>query len=558
MNPGLHTIFHQSLAILTSKERLQFKLLALFNLLTSLVDIATLAVLLLIVDFYANSGESVHFNLLPAWMINDHSLWLLFFFLILFSTKNILAFFIYRRQFRFIGNVSNRLSATKLENYLSGDFTNYINTDSSEQIRRISYQPTEFCYYVLSAILQIFTEFILVSLAILGIALYDPDLFFLLSVVLLPPVIIVFYLIRKRLRSTSIQGRTSSEKSLQHLREALHGYIESNIYDKKHFFLKRYTHFQQQFNQYLSESMIIQGMPHRIIEVFAVTGLFLLIAFTRGSSDTANANLVQIGAFMAAAYKIIPGVVRILNLSGQTKIYGFTLENLSRSTPLKKGSGKTPNEMIQTIEFKNVCFGFNDRDILLDFNLKISAGELIGMKGYSGLGKTTMINLLLGLLTPRSGEILYNNRPLDPESRQSFWPMVSYVKQEHFLLHDTIQKNITLDDDHYDPQRLEKVIQMAGLDDLLGKYPEGERKIITENGKSLSGGQRQRIAIARALYKDPQLVILDEAFNELDEDSEERLLTEFGRLAENGKMVLLVSHRQKGLAHCSKIITFDA
>ena len=167
------------------------------------------------------------------------------------------------------------------------------------------------------------------------------------------------------------------------------------------------------------------------------------------------------------------------------------------------------------------------------------------------------MNLLLGFHSPLKGEILVNDMVADSESLKQYWPSISYVRQQPFLIHDTILKNITLDETGYDKEKLESAVKISGLNELISKLPGGLDKVITENGKNISGGQQQRIALARALYKDAELILLDEPFNELDEASEIALLEHFRDLANGGKLVIIITHNTKSFTYCDKIASLN-
>jgi ABC-type transport system involved in cytochrome bd biosynthesis fused ATPase/permease subunit len=184
-------------------------------------------------------------------------------------------------------------------------------------------------------------------------------------------------------------------------------------------------------------------------------------------------------------------------------------------------------------------------------------GEFIGVTGPSGRGKTTMMHLLLGFLKEAEGAIYINDKLSDAESRKNYLQKISYVKQQNFLINDTIEKNIMLDDGGFDKEKMKAVIEISGLENLIELYGEGANKTISENGKNVSGGQRQRIAIARALYKDADMVILDEPFNELDNASEMMLLKHFKNKAAQGKIIILITHKQESLNFCDKIISLN-
>jgi ABC-type multidrug transport system fused ATPase/permease subunit len=287
-----------------------------------------------------------------------------------------------------------------------------------------------------------------------------------------------------------------------------------------------------------------------MIEVFAVLGLFVLIALGRSAGNNSADTFVAVGAFLAAAYKIIPGVVKILNISGQVKTYWFTVEDLYEGLrKFRYPEGRPPDTAIRSIAFNKVGFRQQETPIVNRLDLCLGPGEMLGLSGTSGRGKTTIVNLLLGFLSPDEGTILINEEEAQSAGRRRFWSRIAYVKQQPFLLHDTVCNNITMTDGAFDKDRLEEIAAIAGTESLT--------KLITENGKNISGGQRQRIAFARALYKDADLLILDEPFSELDEQAEKEMLNHCLHLTRQGKMILLITHNKHNLSLCHKTILLD-
>jgi ABC-type multidrug transport system fused ATPase/permease subunit len=374
---------------------------------------------------------------------------------------------------------------------------------------------------------------------------------------LLPAVALLAFFSRRRLKSVRRDIKTSGEKSLQHLREALGGFVEGNLYGSIPFFARRYGRSQADLNDHLSILQILQGIPSRLIEAFAVIGLFILIVFAKWSGNARATSYITLGAYLASAYKIIPGLVRIFNISGQIKTYRFTVEDLvvEAGRPQRAAAPATPP--ISSVMFRKIGFSQPQGRVLKDLDLCLHSGQIVGLSGASGRGKTTIVNLLLGFYRPQEGEILINGQPADPDLLRSYWRHMAYVQQHSFLLHDTILKNIILSDEQYDAERLRKAVEAAGLKQLASSSEEGLNKMITENGKNISGGQRQRIAFARALYKDADLLILDEPFSELDGETEEKMLCHCRRLAGDGKIVLLITHNKKNLFLCHQTLLLD-
>jgi len=549
----LKKITDNILAILNRKEKHKLGLLIFLNFIISIIDIASLALLLFVVNFYTKQFPVNH-SFLPKNLSDQNSILLIAIFLLFFSLKNIAGYFIVQAQYQFVYKTASRISENNLLNYLEGNYQDYVNIDSSVLVRKITHEPIEFAHYVLAGMQQLITEAMLVLLTVLAILFFSAKLFLLLFVILLPAVIAIAFFIKKRLKSVRANVKTKGEKSLQYLQESISGFVESNIYDKNDFFVQRYAVHQQSLNKYLAELQITQGISARAIEAFAILGLFILIAANKLLGNGNTIELTTIGAFVAAAYKIIPGIVKILNTSSHMKAYSFTLDSLMEQVKVNNKVTRKGANKIQSVSFENVSFDFNGKELFNNINIEINKSDFIGISAVSGKGKTTIANLLLGFLEPTDGSISINEVLCNKTARKYYWNDLAYVKQQTFLIHDSILKNIVLGDEEYDKQKLQKVLKISGLDILMKKIPEGIEKIITENGKNISGGQRQRIAIARALYKNASLIILDEPFNELDEESEYAILEYLRCLSKSGKMIVLITHNKKSLSFCSKMI----
>jgi len=552
------SILKNSANILSSLEKKKAIQLIFFDVITSLLDIGFLICLLFLVNFFTNQPQKNSHSILLLGMKMHSPLLVFGMFFMLFATKNFFGFHVMKLQVNFAYGVASRLSARNIEQYLEGNYLDYVNTDSSVFIHQTSEQPIQFAHYVLSGIQQIFSQSVLILFSISAVLIYNPVLFLMLLLILVPAVVTVAFFMKKKLSETRNKAKPLSEKTIQHLKEALTAFVESNVYQKRDFFSKRYSGAQAKFNDLLSDQLVIRNIPSRLIEVFMVFGLGILVMIESFDVHSGSGNLMIIGAFVAAAYKIIPGIVKMMAASSQIKSYSFTVSELLQS---QKRSGRKIAEIknpvhVTTIEFCNVSYSYGDKKILHNFSCFMQKGEMIGLSGLSGKGKTTLINLLLGLLSPDDGYILINDRVSNLQERQNLWKSISYVKQQPMLIHDTVLKNITLDDKECDHKRLEEILQVTGLKTLL-QIDNGFNKVITENGKNLSGGQRQRIAIARALYKNAGVIILDEPFSELDKNSEELLVYYFKKLATSGKIVLLITHNKESLSFCHKIISLD-
>ncbi len=542
--------------VLTAAEKRQFWIQIFLNIIISITDVASLALLLLVINFYISNAADSRLGFLPEWMLDRDSAILVAFFFIVFSIKNLLGILISSAQYKFNSQVAVRISLNKLTNYQQSEFSEFINIDSSSHIRKIAMHPFEFCQHVLSGMQQVIIQSMLILLTITAIILYNAQLFLLILVMLLPPVIFVFFYIRKQMAATRKNIHSSNERSYQYLLDALKGYVEGNIYQRNNFFLDRFNNARQEFSRHLFNSISVQNMPNRIIETFAVLGLFVLIVIAKWTHVNDSSALITLGAFMAAAYKIIPGLVKVINSYGLMRTYDSSVTELE--TPKReKDINVKQAEPFQTLDLKNINFQYGDHCVLNKFSLSIKKGDFIGITGKSGKGKTTILNLMLGFITPTEGGVFINDRSILAAEIKSYWPYISYVRQQAFLIHDTISRNITLQEKGYNDERLKMTLSVSGLTDLIEQSPEGLAKMIAENGRNISGGQQQRIAIARALYKDAELILLDEPFNELDEASTTCLVKHFQQMAATGKAIVMITHDTKCLSFCNKVVSLN-
>lgn len=553
-------IIKNTLRVLDKKEKKQFGIFILLDILINVADVLSLICLLWVVQYYIQPSDNKYANFLPAWVADRSSVWLITIFVLFFTIKNWLGYVITRSGLSFISKIAVRISRDNLAKYQNAKFSEFIQTDSSAHIRHASFQPFDFAQYMLSGMQQVITQSSLIAITILAIVVFNAKLFLLVSLILLPPSILIFSLVKKKLSLARKQIQVSNERSFQYLLDALKGYVEGNIYNRNDFFLNRFITTRGQFSKQLFNSIALQGMPTRIIEIFAVLGLFILIVISTWGTGSDEATLITIGAFMVAAYKIIPGIVKLINGIGQMKAYEFSMdsEKANRYEVNKLENQSNSHSGITSIEFKNVYFKYADQSILNNLSFELKPGDFFGITGASGKGKTTIMNLLLGFLHASKGEIIVNNIPSKEDQIKIYWPYISYVRQQAFLIHDSMLKNITLEESGYDELLLQEAIKVSGVEKMIEEFSEGLEKLVTENGKNISGGQQQRISIARALYKNASVILLDEPFNELDELSTKTMLEHFKRLAESGKIIIMITHDSQSLSYCNKVISLDA
>ena len=536
--------------LLLRRERKKFLLLALADLLVNIADILSLAALLFLVRFYI--GESALPSLFQGRIAADDN-WPVFVFLGIFAGKNALAFIIAKNHYRFSAEVSTRLAQQQLRKYQLGDYKNFVEENEASHIRSIAFQPFEFGQYVLSGLQQLITQCSLVLIAAVAIAWFNAQLFLLLLLVLLPPALLASYLVRRKLRVLRRSITEANQLSFRHLLDALKGWVEGNVYGGNKSLEDRYAASRGWFGRSLFDTVAWQTLPARFIELFAVAGLLGLIVLVRWQGQAGPESFIILGAFLAAVYKIIPGLVKIINTAAQLKAHGNTVRSLQKSIEIRPAQFK---ESVHSIRLDNISFHYDQQRIIQNLNLELERGDFVGISGASGTGKTSLLHLLLGFRTPVSGSISVNNKR-SATALQPYWSAVAYLQQRSFLLNDTILRNITLSDDPVDEERLHTALKISGLDRIIRSLEDGLQHIIAENGKNISGGQQQRLCMARALYKKADVLLLDEPFNELDEKAEQELLQHLSLLAATGTIIVMISHHAASLSYCSKIISME-
>jgi ABC-type multidrug transport system fused ATPase/permease subunit len=268
---------------------------------------------------------------------------------------------------------------------------------------------------------------------------------------------------------------------------------------------------------------------------------------------------------VGATFRLLPSINRILSSLQNIKYYKSSLEIISNELV---GASKNLNEkeilvgeidFKKSLELKHISFSYKDNNpILENIDLKINKGELIGIIGQSGAGKTTLINIIVGLLTQNSGKIFLDGNELSHDKINLWKCKIGYVPQDVYLIDDTIEKNIAfgIDADKINSQNIEKSISQSQLKSFINQLPNGINTIVGERGVQISGGQRQRIGIARALYNDAEFLVLDEATSSLDVETETEFINAVLSLKRN-KTILIITHRLSTIENCDKIFKID-
>ena len=479
---------------------------------------------------------------------------------IFFLVKNLISTYIIYYQNKFINNLSVSLIHKQYTKILNKDYNYFIQNNSNYIIRDISTIPSEFAAGFLLPLINLTTELIVATFIIIGIAFYNINIFFILILVVLPTAFIFYSLIKKKIEIMGEEVNSVRSKTFKTMFEAIFGIDELKINNKEEYFIKRSVKPLVFLHNIYIKLNTLKSLPNKIIEtiaVFSIAVIYITLTLQNYQSSTFITILIT---FATAAYRLMPGINRILLclIEIKSKNYVFkTLLEFKHDKEYKKRNIKENKlKFEKNIVFENVNFFYeNEREKVLDnFCLTISKGEKIGIIGESGGGKSTFLKILSGLIFHKSGKFLIDTKTLDLNEIYKLRNIIGYVKQDFYLLDGSLAENIAfgynLSDIDY--EKLHKTIEMAQLTSVVEKLKFGVKTNIGEFGSNLSGGQKQRIAIARALYKEAEILIFDEATSALDDNTESEIIETINSLSDK-LTIIMVAHRKSSLKFCDKI-----
>lgn len=374
----------------------------------------------------------------------------------------------------------------------------------------------------------------------------------------------VMYLTRRHLNDNSKSIAEKSDLMVKSLQEGLEGIREVLINNNQQFYTKLYRNSDLQMRQATWRNEMITSSPRFIMEALGISIVAIFAFFATLQLGGINQFLPVLGAFVLGAQKLLPVIQKAY--ASYTRIKGarFSLIDVIEllDQPLPKYANlpsPVPNKFDHSIELNNLSFRYIDNSpwILRNVNLTIDKGTVVGIIGKTGCGKSTILDIIMGLLSPTEGKLLVDSEIIDSETKRSWQTHISNVPQHIYLTDGSIRENIAfgLPEDQVDEARVIKAAKKAQIHDLVEGWDEGYDTLVGERGIRLSGGQRQRVGIARAFYKESDLLILDEATSALDNSTELAVMDSIENFDSN-ITVIIIAHRLTTLKNCDKIFQF--
>ena len=362
-------------------------------------------------------------------------------------------------------------------------------------------------------------------------------------------------------------SRTEDETaaSLRTLQHSLHGIREITVTQTNDYFASSFDRSQSRLARIRYRLALLTHAPRVVVETLVVLFIVLMLVATSIGPFAGGESLAILGLFAYAALRMMPIVNRTTTNINKIRFGSAAVDNVRRDLELV-GAGadgsrpQAPPFLLESaIELRSVNFTYENASIpaIRNVDLVIKQGERLGIVGQTGSGKSTLLDLILGLLSPTSGEVLVDGEPID--TRLAGWlTSIGMVPQSVFLIDDTIRRNVAFGvaDRAIDDGRVEEGLKLAQLSAFVDSLPDGAETIVGERGVRLSGGQRQRIAIARALYLEPSILILDEGTSALDSATESELMEALDT-ASHDRTVIIVAHRLSSVQRADRIVFLE-
>ena len=489
---------------------------------------------------------------------------LLFFLLallvIFFFIKSLIIYFFYKFQQNIIFELRTYLSEKILKNYLTANYKYFFKKETSSMVRNVNQETNRFCSGIVSNLISLNTEIFLLLL------IFSSSIFFGLINSLFGIGILFFisFIIMKFLRKKVLYWGKLRQyydgKNLKILQEIFYNFKEIKLYERFTFFIKKFNKSHHKTCEADKRQGVLLQIPRIILELVSVIS-FVIILIVLITNYDPKIFLPILGVYAVAIFRIVPSVSRIL-----TSIQNIRFDKPSLNVIYNEIKYSTKNKVnFQKINFKksivmkNVVFSYNNKsDLLKKINIKILKNSIFGIVGKTGSGKSTLIEILCGLLKPINGQIEVDGKPINIYENKKWLKKFSYVQQNIKLLDSTVKENIIFDKkNNVDYKLLKLAIKISCLDKVLKKLNLGINTKIGDLGKKLSGGERQRIGIARAIYNKSQIILLDEATNALDETTERDILYNIKKHCTD-QTIIFITHKVNNLKFCNNYINLDA
>ncbi|WP_440917958.1 ABC transporter ATP-binding protein [Candidatus Pelagibacter sp.] len=567
--------FKKLLFLLSPAERKHAALLLIMNLIMALLEMIGVASIMPFIAVLTNPTlvetniilNSI-FKISNIFGVNDNDKFLIFLGILVFvllitslTFKAATTFF----QLKFVQMREYSIGKRLFEGYLNQPYSWFLGRHSADLGKSILSEVGVIINNGMQPFMVFISNTMIVILLISLLMLVDPKLTLIVSFTLGVAYGLIFKLVRKFLNHVGKLRMINNQLRFTTISEAFGAVKEVKVGGLEEIFIKRFSNPAQIFARSQASSSAISQIPRFALEAIAFGGIILLILFLMAKTGEIDSALPILSLYAFAGYRLLPAIQQIYSAFTQLSFVRPSVESLYNDLKNleKHNINQDQNNFLfnKAISLKNISYEYPNapRTSLKDVSLNISVGTTVGIVGATGSGKTTMVDIILGLLESQKGFLEIDGQVITKKNVRSWQRIIGYVPQSIYLTDDTIAANIAfgVDPKSIDLQNIEKVSKIANLHQfVIDELPNKYQTTIGEHGVRLSGGQRQRIGIARALYHNPKLLILDEATNALDNITEKAVMEKISSIKEN-LTIIMIAHRLSTVMQCDNIFLLE-
>ncbi len=472
-------------------------------------------------------------------------------------TTYILIKFVQMREY----SIGKRL----IEGYLYQPYSWYLNQNSADLGKNILSEIQQLIASGMRPMMDLISKGMIAFALITLLILADPKLAFTVGIIIGGAYIFIYYFVKKYLNKIGKERLYNNQLRFTSVSEAFGAIKEVKVGGLEQTYIKNFADSSKIFAQTQASSIVIGQLPRFILEAIAFGGILLIILYVMSKTGNFNNALPIISLYVFAGYRLMPALQQIYVAFTRLTFIGISLDKLHNDIKNLKIFKNDKEQKImsfnKSIVLKNICYNYpsSTRTVLKNINMKINAKTIVGLVGPTGSGKTTIVDIILGLLTIQKGSLEVDGKIINQQNLRSWQGSIGYVPQNIFLADNSISANIAFGSPKTDinQEAVEKASKIANLHEfVVDELPEKYQTTIGERGVRLSGGQRQRIGIARALYRDPKILILDEATSALDNQTEKAVMDAVNNLRKD-ITVILIAHRLNTVKRCDKVFLLE-
>ncbi|PKN42501.1 MAG: ABC transporter ATP-binding protein [Deltaproteobacteria bacterium HGW-Deltaproteobacteria-18] len=469
---------------------------------------------------------------------------------------------------RFTNMRNYSLSCRLFKGYLERPYEWFLNRHSADLGKSVLSEVGEVVNGVVIPVMQMLAHGAVVLFMIGLLVIVDPTLALFVSLVLGGAYLLIYFVIRRYLSRIGKDRVLANKQRFQVAQEALGGIKEVKIFGREQAFYRKFTAPALRFAQHQANSQVMSQLPRYALEVVAFGGVLTLALVLFRTHDNFSHVLSILAVYAFAGYRLLPALQQVYAHVSKLRFGLAALDSLYNDMKLfcKKEGGEINSSIralspSKRIHLKDVVYSYPDAktSALRGMDMEITVNTTVGLVGSTGAGKTTTVDILLGLLWPEGGGLFVDDAPIAQNNVREWQNVLGYVPQQIYLVDDSVAANIAfgVPENEINMESVERSARVAELHDFVSSdLPHGYSTLVGERGVRLSGGQRQRIGIARALYHDPEVLVFDEATSALDNLTEQAVMSAVHNIGKS-KTVILIAHRLTTVKDCDRIFFLE-